>query len=175
MMIRPTSPGMNTAPVQGPQKAEAKAPAQKAEAPAAAKEQTEVLARDEDKTTKFEEKEMDVNAFPFDMEAVEESDEAAEIEEVESLEEAEETGETEELDDVEDIEEAEEPEETEETEADNTVSEEEEEGGVGDFDEEAGGSEAEAPQINTQVLLAMVPEMRDLPRFRLEETWALFK
>lgn len=176
MMIRPTSPGMNTAPVQGPQRTEVKASAAKSEAPVAAKEQTEVLAKDEDKTTKFEEKEMDVNAFPFDMEAVEETDEAAEIEELESLEEAEEVGDTEELDEAEDVEEAEEPEEADELEEEDEVSEEEEEGSVGDFDEQEEGADTEgSAQINVQVLLALIPEMRELPRFRLEETWALFK
>lgn len=173
--MRISGSGFNM-PVQGPQ---APQQSQKAEAPkpqaAPPKEGGGEIAKDENKTKSFSETPIDdVNAFPFEGEPTAATEAIEEIESLFDAEAPEEAGEAEEAEgEVEGPEEAEgaEPAEVEVEEAE----EEAEGGGVEDYDTES-EKEREAPEIriNTAALLELIPELKEAPKFRIEETWGLF-
>lgn len=189
--IRPSMSGIpQTGPLQNVQRAQPAAKAEEAKAPPP-KQETPAAAQDENKTKTFGDTPIDdVNAFPFegeakaadatsDIEGLFESSETEETDDVEAadssgdVEETDEADDTDEPDDVEggdDVEEAE-PKEIEVEEED----EEEEEGGP-DFDDAEGGEGGEGPErhIHIAPLLELVGQLRDLPRFRIEETWQVY-
>ncbi|MGV3527035.1 MAG: hypothetical protein ACO1RX_22660 [Candidatus Sericytochromatia bacterium] len=175
--MSPSISGMPpTGPIQMPQQVQRAPQAAKTEAPPPPKEDIPAAAQDENKTQNFDDTPIsDVNAFPFEASPTEASEATAEIE---GLFEAEETGEAEE---VEESEEAEAPEgegeveEAEASEAGEVEEGEEEAEGEGDYeDPESETPEFEKVQIDLRPLLEMVPDIRELTRFRVEETWMLF-
>lgn len=173
-----------TPPVQGPQKAQPGPKADKAEAPAQQKAQTEAAPKDENKTKTFDETPMEAvseSLFEGKTAAAESSEEIEGLfEEEGELDEVEGEGDVESADKLDETEEAdaevEEPDDLDEAkEAPETeVSEkEEEEEGLNGEEEGQGGGEA-SHQINVSALLDLIPQLKAAPRFRIEETWTAF-
>lgn len=175
--MSPSISGMPpTGPIQMPQQVQRAPQAAKTEAPPPPKEDVPAAAQDENKTKNFGDTPIsDVNAFPFEASPTEASEAT---EEIEGLFETEETGEVAEAEETEEAEAPEgegEVEEAEEAEAAEVEEAEEEGESDGEYeDPESESPEFEKVQIDLQPLLALVPDIREQARFRVEETWTLF-
>ena len=177
--IRPSMSGIpQTGPLQNVQRPQAAAKTEEAKAPPP-KQETPAAAQDENKTKTFDDTPIDdVNAFPFDGDA-KAADATSDIEGLFETDDADETDgvqDADETDDPDDVDGGDEVEEAEPKEIEIEEDDEEEEEGGPDFDEAEGGeggSEAER-HIHIAPLLELVSQLREIPRFRIEETWQIY-
>lgn len=198
--IRPSMPGIQqTGPLQNVQRTQQPA---KTETPkeAAPKSETAAPPQDENKTKTFDDTPIaDVNAFPFegeakaadatsDIEGLFETDETAETDETDDVDDSDsvdgtdaadssdDVDETDDADDPDDVDGADDVDEPEAPEIEIEEDEEEDEEGGPDFDEAEGGDGGEEAEhrVNIQPLLELLPQLREIQRFRVEETWSLY-
>lgn len=177
--IRPSMPGIQqTGPMQNVQRAQPQAKPAEAKAPPPPPKETSAMAKDENKTKTFDDTPMEDVSLKFEgeskaAEATQEIEALFETEAPEGEAEVESAGETEEAEAPEGEGEVDEAGET--GEAPEVEEEEEEEAGeAGDYEEsEGGGGEAEQ-KVNVAPLLELVAQLRDIPKFRIEETWQAY-
>lgn len=172
--IRPSMPGVQQmGPTQNVQRQQQAPKTEEAKAPPP-KEEAQSLQKDENKTKTFDDTPMEDVSLKFEGEA-KAADATSEIEGLFDAEAPEETGEVEEAEESEEVEGEGEVEEAEAPETGEVEEEEEEEeaGEAGDYEEGEGGAEAEA-RVNVAPLLELLPQLRELPKFRIEETWPLY-
>lgn len=181
--IRPSMPGIQqTGPLQNVQRA-APQPA-KTEAPKEApKPEASTIAKDENNTKTFDDTPIaDVNIEGlFESADTQETEETDDTDAADGVGGADETDSADDADDVADDVDVDAPDEAEgpeEPEAPEVEEEEEEEGGP-DWDESEGGEGSEGPEaperhIDVTPLLEIVSQLRDLQKFRIEETWAIY-
>lgn len=174
--IRPSMPGVQqTGPMQNVQRAQPQAKTEEAKAPPPPPKEVSSTPKDENKSRTFDDTPMQDVSIKFEGEA-KATEATAEIEglfEPEAEGEVEETSEAEEAEAPEGEGEVEEAGEAEAAEVEE-AEEEEEEGDAGEFeDSEGGGAEAEL-LVNVAPLLEIVPQLRQLARFRVEETWQAY-
>ena len=171
--IRPSMPNIpQTSPLQNTQRAQPQPQAEAAKAPPPPKETP--AAKDENKTQTFDDTPMADVALTFEGDA-KAAEATAEIEGLFEAEASEETEEADAADEGADVE-AEGEVDQAEAEALETEESEDEEGGTdesGDFDEGNGNAEAEI-KVQVAPLLELLPQLRELSRFRVEETWAAY-
>ncbi len=175
--IRPSVPGIpQSSPIQ---RAQAQPKTEEAKAPPPPPKETVSTPKDENKSRTFDDTPIPDVSVKFEGEA--KASEATE--EIEGLFEPEAEGEVEETSEAEETEEAEAPEgegEVEEAgeagEAGEVEEEEEEEGSgdAGEFEDSEGGGPEIEMRVNVAPLLEIVPHLRELARFRIEETWQAY-
>ena len=177
--IRPSMPGIpQTGPIQNVQKAPAPPKTEETKAPPP-KQETAAPPKDENKTKTFDDTPMEDVSMKFEGES-KAAEATAEIEglfDAEAPEETDEAGKVEESDEPEEGGEVEEGSEAEEAHEIEVEEEDEEEEADPDYDQEseAGGEGPEAEHhINVAPLLELVAQLRELPRFRIEETWQVY-